>query len=85
MRAIGVRIWAAVAFAVFLAASAGVPAQGGELDSLEIVTSAGLHAFQIEIADKDASREHGLMDRRYMAPTMACCLSSTVRSRWPSG
>jgi uncharacterized membrane protein (UPF0127 family) len=68
MRAIGVRIWAAVAFAVFLAACAGVPAQGGALDSLEIVTSTGRHAFQVEIADNEATREHGLMDRRYMAP-----------------
>jgi uncharacterized protein len=68
MKAIGVRIWAAVAFAVLLAASAGVPAQGGALDSLEIATATGRHAFQVEIADNDASREHGLMDRRYMAP-----------------
>ena len=67
MRAIGVRLWAALAFVVFLAASSGVPAQGGALDSLEIVTSAGRHAFQVEIADNDATREHGLMDRRYMA------------------
>jgi uncharacterized protein len=67
MRAIGVRLWAALAFVVFLAASSGVPVQGGELDSLEIVTSTGRHAFQVEIADNDATREHGLMDRRYMA------------------
>ena len=51
MRAIGVRLWAALAFVVFLAASAGVPAQGGALDSLEIVTSTGRHAFQVEIAE----------------------------------
>jgi uncharacterized protein len=68
MRAIGVRAWAAaLAFAVFLAAFAGALAQGGELDSLEIVTSSGQHAFQVEIANNDATREHGLMDRRYMA------------------
>ena len=67
MRAIGVRLWATLTFVVFLAASGGVPAQGGELDSLEIVTSTGRHAFQVEIADNDATREHGLMDRRYMA------------------
>ena len=68
MRAIGVRASAAaLAFVVFLAAFAGVPAQGGELDSLEIVTSTGRHAFQVEIANNDATREHGLMDRRYMA------------------
>jgi uncharacterized protein len=68
MRAIGVRLWAALALVVFLAASASFPARGGELDSLEIATSTGRHAFQVEIADNDASRERGLMDRRYMAP-----------------
>ena len=68
MRAIGVRIWAAVVFVAFVSASAGAPALGGELDSLEIVTAAGRHVFQVEIANNDATREHGLMDRRYMAP-----------------
>ena len=67
MRAIGVRPWAALAFVVFLAASAGVPTHSGELDSLEIATSTGRHAFQVEIANNDATRERGLMDRRYMA------------------
>ena len=43
------------------------PGAGGGLDSLEIVTSTGRHAFQVEIANNDATREHGLMDRRYMA------------------
>ena len=68
MRAIGVRIWAAVVFVAFVSASAGAPALGGELDSLEIVTATGRHVFQVEIANNDATREHGLMDRRYMAP-----------------
>ena len=67
MKAIGVRLWASLAVVLFLAASAGAPALGGELDSLEIVTSSGQHAFQVEIANNDATREHGLMDRRYMA------------------
>ena len=51
MKAIGVRLWAALAFVLFLAASAGAPALGGELDSLEIVTSTGRHVFQVEIAE----------------------------------
>jgi uncharacterized protein len=67
MRAIGVRLTAAFAFVLVLAALAGVTAQGAEPDSLEIVTSTGRHAFQIEIANNDATRERGLMDRRYMA------------------
>jgi uncharacterized protein len=68
MAAIGVRLWTALAFVVFLAVSAGFPVRGGAADSLTIETSTGAHAFQIEVADNDATREHGLMDRRYMAP-----------------
>ena len=67
MRAIGVRLWAALTFVVFVAASAGYPARGEGLEALEITTSTGRHAFQVEIAKDDASRERGLMDRRYMA------------------
>ena len=67
MRAIRVRLRTALAFVVFLAASASVAARSGELDSLEIVTATGRHVFQVEIANNDATREHGLMDRRYMA------------------
>jgi hypothetical protein len=67
MRAIRFRLAAAFAFVLVLAASVGVTAQGAEADSLEIVTSTGRHAFQIEIANNDATRERGLMDRRYLA------------------
>jgi uncharacterized protein len=67
MGAIGIRLAAAFAFVLLLAASVGVTAQGAEPDSLEIVTSTGRHPFQIEIANNDATRERGLMDRRYMA------------------
>ena len=67
MRTIGVRLAAAFAFVLVLVASVSVTAQGAEPDSLEIVTSTGRHAFQIEIANNDATRERGLMDRRYMA------------------
>jgi uncharacterized protein len=68
MRAIGVRLWAALALVVLVVVSAGGPARGDGLEALEIATPAGLHAFQVEIAKDDASRERGLMDRRYMAP-----------------
>jgi hypothetical protein len=67
MRAIGFRLAAAFAFVLVLVASVSVTAQGAEPDSLEIVTSTGRHAFQIEVANNDATRERGLMDRRYMA------------------
>ena len=59
-------LWAALAFVIL--AAAGAPAIGAGLDTLEIATSTGQHAFQVEIAANDASRERGLMDRRYMAP-----------------
>ncbi len=38
------------------------------LEPLTIVTASGGHAFQVEIANDEASREHGLMDRRYLPP-----------------
>ena len=40
------------------------PAQS--LDRLEVVTSSGSHVFQVEIANSEASRETGLMNRRFM-------------------
>ena len=67
MRAIVFRLAAAFAFVLVLMALVGVTAQSAEPDSLEIVTSTGRHPFQIEIANNDATRERGLMDRRYMA------------------
>jgi uncharacterized protein len=67
MRAIG--IWRAAVFALLcLASPSGAAAQPGGPDSLEIVTATGRHVFQIEIANDDATRERGLMDRRFMAP-----------------
>jgi uncharacterized protein len=66
VRAIGVRLRAAVCF-LFIVVSAGGPVRGEGLEALEIMTSTGRHAFEVEIAKDDASRERGLMDRRYMA------------------
>jgi uncharacterized protein len=63
MRAIGVRLWAALCFVVLVALSA----RGEGLDALTIATSTGQHSFQVEIANDDASRERGLMGRRYLA------------------
>jgi uncharacterized membrane protein (UPF0127 family) len=67
MRAIGVRLWAALSVVAFVAASAGYSARGEGLEPLQITTATGQHAFQVEIAKDDATRERGLMDRRYMA------------------
>ena len=68
MRAIGVRLWAALSFVVFVAASlpAARPAARGSR-RWRSHRSTGRHAFQVEIAKDEATRERGLMDRRYMA------------------
>jgi uncharacterized protein len=66
MRAIGVRLWAALAVVVIVALGAGVPARSDGLTALQIVTATGAHDFQVEIAKDDASRARGLMDRRFM-------------------
>jgi uncharacterized protein len=67
MKAMRIRLPAALAFVALVVASAGAPAIGEGLQLLEIVTSTGRHAFQVEVADSDESRQRGLMDRRYMA------------------
>src|SRR5271170_5231130 len=66
MGAIGVRLWAALSFVVLVALAAGGPARSDGLEALQIVTAAGTHDFQVEIARDDASRARGLMDRRFM-------------------
>lgn len=37
-------------------------------EPLDIVTHAGVRHFNVEVADTDATREHGLMYRKSMAP-----------------
>ena len=66
MRAIGVRLWAALLLGVLVALAACGPAPSGALETLQIVTAAGTHDFQVEIARDEASRARGLMDRRFM-------------------
>jgi uncharacterized membrane protein (UPF0127 family) len=68
MRAIGVRLWAALWLVVIAALAAGGPADGNGFDALQIVTATGTHDFQVEIARDEASRARGLMDRRFMPP-----------------
>jgi uncharacterized membrane protein (UPF0127 family) len=51
----------AAAFVAF--ASAAGAADAG----LDVVTATGRHHYQVEIAADEASREHGLMERRQMA------------------
>ncbi|HEY1452773.1 MAG TPA: DUF192 domain-containing protein [Roseiarcus sp.] len=67
MRAIGVRLWAALAVIVIVSLAArGGAARSDGLEALQIVTATGAHDFQVEIARDDASRARGLMDRRFM-------------------
>jgi hypothetical protein len=66
MRAIGVRLWATLSLVVLAALAAAGPARSDGLEALQIVTAAGTHDFQVEIARDDASRASGLMDRRFM-------------------
>jgi uncharacterized membrane protein (UPF0127 family) len=66
MRAIGIRLWAALSMALLVTLAAGSPARSDGLEALQIVTAAGTHDFQVEIARDEASRARGLMDRRFM-------------------
>jgi uncharacterized protein len=66
MRAIGIRLWAALSVVVLVALAAGGPARSEGLEALEIVTATGTHDFHVEIARDEATRARGLMDRRFM-------------------
>ena len=66
MKAIGVRLWTALAVVVIVALAGGGPARSAGLEALQIVTVTGAHDFQVEIAKDEASRARGLMDRRFM-------------------
>ena len=54
---------------VILAACAGAPrdAKGDPLEPLTVTTSTGEHRFMVEIADDDAERQRGLMEREPLA------------------
>ncbi len=62
------RALAFLCFAVALIVGATTAAGAGGLQPLQIVTAGGPHTFQVEIAADDASRERGLMFRRFMPP-----------------
>ncbi|HYD44411.1 MAG TPA: DUF192 domain-containing protein [Phenylobacterium sp.] len=55
----------ALALAALAAPAAAKPAA---LQSLEIVTAKGRHAFQVEFVDNDETRARGLMHRKSLAP-----------------
>ena len=66
MAAVIVRLWVAVSLTLLVLAGGTLAAGARGLEPLEIVTADGTHAFQVEIAADEASRERGLMNRRYM-------------------
>ena len=68
MTAVAVRLRGALALALFVVAGLGATGHASGLESLQIVTASGTHEFQVEIAADEATRERGLMNRRYMAP-----------------
>jgi uncharacterized membrane protein (UPF0127 family) len=53
-----------VVLAVGLMACAGDLARAAELQTLEIASKTGVHAFQVEMAITPEEKEHGLMFRR---------------------
>jgi uncharacterized protein len=66
LSAIGIQLWAALLSLVLMAASVVAPARANGPETLEIVAAGGTRVIQIEIAKDDATRERGLMYRRFM-------------------
>ncbi|MBA4803153.1 MAG: DUF192 domain-containing protein [Brevundimonas sp.] len=62
-------VLAGLAGLVVLAGCAAAPrdANGNPLEALTVVTSTGEHRFMVEIADDDAERQRGLMERPPLA------------------
>ena len=52
---------------LFFAAALATSAAHAADPVLEIDTASGAHRYDVEIADNEATREHGLMDRHEMA------------------
>ena len=53
-----------IAFALFAFLLAAGPVRSAGLQTLEIASKTGVHAFTVELADNDAAREKGLMYRK---------------------
>jgi uncharacterized protein len=65
MSAIRIRLWTALSL-ILAAGFLAVPVRAEGLETLRIVTASGSHAFQVQIAADEATREIGLMNRRFM-------------------
>jgi len=58
------RLAAALLVAAWAAVAASAPTQAAGRATIEIVSSTGVHAFDVELASNDAERERGLMFRK---------------------
>jgi len=58
------RLAAIILVAAWASLGALVPAQAAARATIEIVSSNGVHAFDVELATNDAERERGLMFRK---------------------
>ena len=58
------RLLRSIAFALFALLLAAGPVRPTGLQTLEIASKTGVHAFTVELADNDAEREKGLMYRK---------------------
>jgi uncharacterized membrane protein (UPF0127 family) len=56
--------WARIVLAVWLIASTASFLHAAELQTVEIASKTGVHAFQVEMAITPEEKEHGLMFRR---------------------
>ena len=58
------RVLGSTAFVFFALLVASGPVRAAGLQTLEIASKTGVHAFTVELADNDAEREKGLMYRK---------------------
>jgi len=58
------RAWRWTAFVLVFFLLAAGPARPAGLKTLEIISSTGVHVFEVEIADTEPAREKGLMFRK---------------------
>jgi hypothetical protein len=76
---------AAVTLAAAGCAQAETHVAKPKLETVEVQTAHGVRSFQVEIADTDKEREHGLMDRDSMAADHGMLFQfpdSTERAFW---
>lgn len=61
------RSWYLTAILILGFVLAAAPGRSEELKTLEIASKTGVHIFSVEVAETDAERSKGLMDRKHLA------------------